>query len=90
MAVIEALHGGRLVQRNMNEIGEPTVKPVARPGIFMRISPPANIKSVPVDSREVSSFHGLFIGPASRRPAFSLRLTTQAVRRAKGIGKAVY
>jgi hypothetical protein len=32
MAVIEALHGGRLVQRNMNEIGEPTVKPVAGPG----------------------------------------------------------
>ena len=29
--VIEALHGGKLVQRNMNEIGEPTVKPVTGP-----------------------------------------------------------
>jgi len=46
MAVIEALHGGRLVQRNMKEIGEPTVKPMTGPGISAGILPLANIKSV--------------------------------------------
>jgi hypothetical protein len=62
MAVIEALHGGRLVQRNMNEIGEPTVKPVTGPGISVRISPLANIKSVlPIAAKVQLSrpFHGL-------------------------------
>jgi hypothetical protein len=45
MAVIEALHG-ELVQRNMKEIGEPTVKPMTGPGISAGILPLANIKSV--------------------------------------------